>query len=226
MEGFPFQIEVIKTERKRSATIGVEGERVTLHVPVTLSDQRIRNLVTKRTPWIKTKLFAESQRLAVKPKEYVSGETFAYLGKHYRLKVQNGSIPSVKMKNGYLVTTIEHAESDEEEKIQSLLEGWYLSHAEQRLKEKAERFAKVIGVAPLSISVTSYKSRWGSCSSKGDISFNWKIIHAPHRIIDYVVVHELCHLLEHNHSPKFWKHVERYVPDWKACRQLLRSSYT
>ena len=63
---------------------------------------------------------------------------------------------------------------------------------------------------------------WGSCSAKGDISFNWRIILAPHSVVDYVVVHELCHLLEHNHSPKFWKEVERYVPDWRNQRDWLK----
>jgi len=225
MDGFPFKVEVIKTKRKRSASIDVVGECVQLRVPVTLSDERIRDLVTKRTAWIKSKLRSEAQRPPVKPREYVSGESFPYLGKNYRLKVIKGDVPSVKMKNGYLVTTIAEAETEKSEQIKPMLEGWYRSHAERRLKEKADRFSKIIGVSPSSISVTSYKSRWGSCSSKGDISFNWKIIRAPHRLIDYVVVHELCHLLELNHSTKYWKHVARYVPDWRECRHLLRGSF-
>lgn len=67
-----------------------------------------------------------------------------------------------------------------------------------------------------------YKSRWGSCSTTGDISYNWKIVMAPHRIVDYVVVHELCHLLEHNHSAIYWRHVERIIPDFKKCGEWLK----
>jgi predicted metal-dependent hydrolase len=78
------------------------------------------------------------------------------------------------------------------------------------------------GVNPASVTVKNYKSRWGSCSTKGDISYNWRIILAPHSIVDYVVVHELCHMLEHNHSSKYWKHVERHVPNWRECREWLK----
>ena len=111
---------------------------------------------------------------------------------------------------------------DTKNTIRSLLEHWYRSLAEKRLGEKTVRLAGVIGVNPASVTVKNYKSRWGSCSTKGDISYNWRIILAPHSIVDYVVVHELCHMLEHNHSSKYWKHVERHVPNWRECRQWLK----
>ena len=76
---------------------------------------------------------------------------------------------------------------------------------------------------PRSVAVKDYKSRWGSCSAKGDISYNWKIVLAPHRIVDYVVVHELCHMLEHNHSSRYWKLVEKYVPDYRERRDWLKN---
>jgi len=79
-----------------------------------------------------------------------------------------------------------------------------------------------MGVAPNSISVRDYKSRWGSCSSKGEISYNWRIIIAPHQIVDYVVVHELCHLKHPNHSPEYWKSVKRVNPEYKEHRQWLK----
>ena len=94
------------------------------------------------------------------------------------------------------------------------------------MKEKVAWFAKVIGVNPKSIIVKSYKSRWGSCSPKGDLSFNWRLVFMPHPIIDYVVVHELCHILELNHSKRFWQHVERHIPDHRARRNALRQYQT
>jgi predicted metal-dependent hydrolase len=72
------------------------------------------------------------------------------------------------------------------------------------------------------VGVKEYKARWGSCSSSGDVTYNWRIIMAPHHIVDYIVVHELCHLLEHNHGPKYWKHVKSVVPDYKECREWLK----
>jgi predicted metal-dependent hydrolase len=222
MDGFPFQVEVIRTDRKRSASISLSNDSVKVTVPSTLSDNRIRDLVTKRTPWIKKKFQEQVDRPTPKAKEYVSGETFTYLGKNYRLKVLKGSSSSIKLKRGYLEVTLIEADNDPKTTIRQLLREWYKAHAKKRLIDKTKRFAKVIGVNPNSITVKDYKSRWGSCSVQGDISYNWRIILAPHSIVDYVVVHELCHMLEHNHSSKYWKHVERYVPNWRECREWLK----
>ena len=189
-----------------------------------MSEERIRDLITKRTPWIESKLKEQSEKYILKPNKYINGEVFSYLGKDYRLKVITGDRVSIKMKNGYLVAIIlDTVAEQEQEQIKPLLEDWYQSHAEVLLKEKIKRFTKVIGVTPKSVSVKNYKSSWGSCSNRGEISFNWRIILAPHRIIDYVVIHELCHLLEHNHSSRYWKLVEQHVPDWRDCRNWLKN---
>ena len=189
-----------------------------------MSEERIRDLITKRTPWIESKLKEQSEKYTLKPNKYINGEVFSYLGKDYRLKVITGDRVSIKMKNGYLVAIIlDTVAEQEQEQIKPLLEDWYQSHAEVLLKEKIKRFTKVIGVTPKSVSVKNYKSSWGSCSNRGEISFNWRIILAPHRIIDYVVIHELCHLLEHNHSSRYWKLVEQHVPDWRDCRDWLKN---
>jgi predicted metal-dependent hydrolase len=223
MEGFGFQVEVLRTGRKKSASIQLDGDLVKVSVPQTLSDKRVRELITQRTPWIKTKLRELSDRPEFKPKEYVSGETFPYLGKNYRLKVLQGDDCLVRLKNGRFIATISN--SDEPQSlVQELLSEWYRNHAEMRLREKTERLAKIVDVAPRSVAIKTYKSRWGSCSARGDITYNWKIILAPHRIVDYVVVHELCHLLEHNHSARYWKHVERYVPNWRDCKDWLHKN--
>ena len=222
MDGFPFQVEVVRTDRKKSASIRLLGDLVKVSVPMTLSDSRIRNLVTKRTPWIKNKLQEQSDRPTILPREYVSGETVTYLGKNYRLKVLIGEQPSIKLKRGYVEATVIKTDADPKNTIRSLLEHWYRSLAEKRLGEKTVRLASVIGVNPASVTVKNYKSRWGSCSTKGDISYNWRIILAPHSIVDYVVVHELCHMLEHNHSSKYWKHVERHGPNRRESREWLK----
>ena len=222
IEGFDFPVEVIRTDRKKSVSIYFEKDSVKVRVPKSLSERRIRELITRRAPWIKKKIKEVLDRPSVKQKEYVSGETFLYLGRNYRLKVSRGEENSIKLKGGYLVATTLINDRSPEETIRSMLVSWYRQHAENRLGEKTDRLAKIVGVLPNSIKVRDYKSRWGSCSSSGDISYNWKIILTPHRIVDYVIVHELCHLLEHNHSRQYWKHVERYVSDWRDCRDWLK----
>ena len=223
MEGFAFQVEVIRTDRKKSASIQLAGNLVKVRVPKSLSDKRVRELIAKRTPWIQAKLKEQSARPVPKSKEYVSGESLSYLGKNYRLKVVSGAGSSIKLGNGDLIVTIPEGKQ-QQNTVRHLLENWYRTRAEILLREKTERLSKIIKVSPGSVSVGNYKSRWGACSSKGDITYNWKLILVPNHIVDYVVVHELCHLLEHNHSPGYWRHVERYVPDWRECREWLKSN--
>lgn len=222
MDGFPFQVEVVRTKRKRSASIGLSDGGVKVTVPASLSESRIRDLVIRRTPWINRKLQERSERPVPIPREFVSGETVAYLGKNYRLKVLQGDCSSIKMLRGYIQVTVPETDTDPSSSVRTLLTDWYKTHAVTRLKDKTQRYSQMISVSPHSVSIKDYKSMWGSCSVKGDISFNWRIILAPHSVVDYVVVHELCHLLEHNHSPKFWKEVERYVPDWRNQRDWLK----
>lgn len=222
MDGFEFPVEVIRTDRKRSASIYLDGEGIKVRVPKGLSDSYVRDLIEKKSPWIKRKLREAELAVPPRPKEFVSGETFSYLGRNYRLKVLSGDTSSLKLRGGYLEATVSGSFGTREEEVRSLLVDWYGKHARERLEEKTRRYAKILQVEPKCVSVKDYKSQWGSCSTTGNISYNWRIVMAPHRIVDYVVVHELCHLLEHNHSPDYWRHVERIVPDFQECREWLK----
>ena len=219
-----FPVEVKRTNRRKTASIKIEEGKVQVIIPKTLSKKGLQKLIQKKTPWIRRKLKDQSEYALAKQKEYVSGESFAYLGKNYRLKLTQNDSDAVKLKGGRLVLGVDEdlSETDREVFVKGALEKWYLSHAEDRLREKTARYAKIIGVKPSSVTLKSYKSRWGSCSSKGDISYNWKIIMAPHHIVDYVVVHELSHMIQLNHSPAYWRSVERFIPDYQQCRKWLK----
>ena len=231
MEEFGFPIEVVRTNRKKSASIQLEGGLVKVRVPKWLSHRRVRDLISKRTPWIQSKLKQQSLRPCPQAKKYVDGEVFYYLGKKYPLKVVAAPFPtvenpesvaSVKLKHGNLLVTIGE-QSPKALGVKGLLEHWYQRCATAHLKKRTAQLAQRVGVTPTSVAVRHYKSRWGSCSSHGAITYNWQIMAAPAPVVDYVVVHELCHLLEHNHSPRYWKHVTRHVPDWKDHRAWLRT---
>ena len=213
-------IEVVRTKRRKTASIKVIDGVVQAIVPDQLSDARVEGLIQKRIPWIRRKLREQSQAVLPKPKEYVSGESFTYLGRNYRLKVLRGNDQEVKLKGGYLEVGV--SKKPKEGDIRNALVEWYEEHALNRLTEKTNRYAGIMGVSPNSIVARDYKSRWGSCSSKGDVSYNWRIIIAPHHIVDYVVVHELCHLKHPNHSPAYWKSVKSEIPDYEVCRQWLK----
>ena len=217
-------IEVIRTDRKRSVCIQIDGQKVRLRVPHTLSEKHIRELVVQRSAWIRQKLALQAQIRPVRPKEYVNGERFAYLGRHYRLERVAGDRGGVKLHQGRLQVTVSTGLADAAAArfIRAQLQTWYKTHALARLTEKTERYAAILGVEPRSVRIKSYRARWGSCSLTGEITYNWCIVIAPHRIVDYVVVHELCHILQHNHSPGYWRAVERVFPDYRQCRAWLR----
>lgn len=224
MSGLGFQVEIIKTDRKKSASIQLKDGQVRVRAPRSLSDKRINDLIKKRAPWIKEKLEEYSNRPQAITKKYEDGEIFSYLDRNYELKIVEGDEEAVKLKNGCFVVSICKEDFGENIKAQNLLLDWYRDHAFKYLQERTDKFANIIGVSPFSISIKNYKSRWGSCSINGAIDYNWKIIQAPKKVIDYVVVHELCHLIEHNHSPKYWSYVEKFMPNWKESRDWLKEN--
>jgi len=217
-----YTAEVIRTSRRKTASIKVNEGKVSVIVPSSLSLDKIESLLIKKDRWIKEKLVLHDQIVATKSKEFVSGESFSYLGRNYRLKIVEGQYPDLKLHQGRFVASVRYKEVNNAPSIKQMLIRWYKQHAESKLIEKTQRYAKIIGVAPASIGIKSFQSRWGSCSSTSDIVYNWKIIMAPNRVVDYVVVHELCHIHHHNHSPQFWQLVNRYCPDYIECKDWLR----
>ncbi|MFT6909381.1 MAG: putative metal-dependent hydrolase [Oleiphilaceae bacterium] len=213
--------KVIRTSRRKTAQVRVDEGKVSILVPDDLSDSRVDEILTKKTQWIRGKMYLHGQALSVQPKEYVSGESFSYLGRNYRLKVLKGSEQPMKLLNGRLQVTLPTG-SNSPQSVREALIDWYSSHAEAKIQEKAARYTSVIGVKPTSVGIRDFKSRWGSCHLSGDILYNWKIVIAPNRIVDYVVVHELCHLKQHDHSDKFWKLVSQVIPDYAECKEWLR----
>jgi hypothetical protein len=221
VRGQDFIAEVIRTKRRKSATVKVEEGKVSVVVPESLPDTRIEALVSQKTRWVREKLKIHENSIVVRPKEYVSGESFTYLGRNYRLKVNTAADATVRLLGGRLVVALPGGDN-RPERVRDALTGWFRKHAEVKLREKSERYAKIVGVAPSSVDIKTFKSRWGSCSTGGRIQLNWRIIITPNRVVDYVVVHELCHLRQHDHSPMFWKCVERVLPDHQECRDWLK----
>lgn len=224
VQGNGFQAEVVRTKRKKTAAIKIDAGKVIVMVPKFATTPQVEELVSKKTRWIRDKLLRQQDYHTPKPKEYVSGEYFTYLGKDYRLDVISGSAGKVTLLNDKFVVHAPPSVKKRDRYIHNALTKWYRKQAYDELRGRVDHHAKTVGIAPASVSIRSFKSRWGSCSAQGHIQFNWKIIIAPIRIVDYVVVHELCHLIEHNHSPRYWKCVERVFPDYRDCKDWLKEN--
>jgi len=217
------RVEVVRSIR-RTAALHIIGSDLQIRVPEHICDERVAAFLKRKRPWLRSKV-AEIQLLQPhRTKELVSGESFPYLGRHYRLKIQEGHQVGVCLSGGYLKATIRPTDQGEHRtlRIQQYLQNWYRSRALERLQEKTNRYAQQIGVSPAGVSVRNFKSRWGSCDKQGQVVFNWNIIKAPHAIADYVVVHELCHLIHPNHSKDYWQLVGRFDGDYSEHRQWLK----
>ncbi|MCX7096925.1 MAG: SprT family zinc-dependent metalloprotease [Methylococcales bacterium] len=221
IQGNGFVAKIVRSARRTTAAIKIQKGVVYVMVPETLPINTITALVNNKSRWIKEKLAIQQEITAIKPKAYAAGESFPCLGKNHLLKIVPGRA-MVRQQHDELMVFIPEQTLEPAKAIQQLLLKWYKQQANTVLTEKTQHYAKIIGVMPTSITIKSFKSRWGSCSSSGGIYYNWKIIIAPEQIVDYVVIHELCHILHHNHSPAFWQAVAIYCPGYRDCGAWLK----
>lgn len=220
-----YPLEIVRTNRKKTTGLRVLWGKVKLSVPKGLSDETIADILSQRKDWIKERIQAQSNIKQTGPRQFIEGEQFPYLGRKYKLQIAFGLATASKaeLKSGRLQVTIPANLEGEVRTaaVKKTLERWYRECATKKLQEKTDTFAQIVGAKPEIVKVRTYKARWGSCSKENVISYNWRIIMTPLRIIDYVVVHELCHLLEHNHSPAFWNQVRCYMPDYEERQKWL-----
>jgi len=162
-------------------------------------------------------------------KEFISGEQVLLLGRKYRLKInevqgENSKEPYVAGKR--VIISIGRQLNQEVKKgiIRNALVKWYSAQITEIIVQRINRYGKQLGITLPSVIIKEQKKRWGSCSSKGILRFNWRIAMAPISIIDYIVVHELSHLKIKNHSPDFWKLVSMSLPDYQERRKWLKSN--
>lgn len=218
-----------RTARRKTVAISVGHEGVRVLAPSDLDDERIHAIVRKRGPWLlrKTLAFAELGSNPV-TREYVGGETFHYLGRPYRLKVipDEGAISTrIRLRGAWLEAPVlpDAAPLIRRSAIRSGLRQWYNQRAKKVFPERAALVAKLIGIDKPSLQVVEQSKRWGSCNAKGLIRLNWRLVMAPLPLVDYVIAHEACHILEHNHSRQFWRKLEIVMPDYETrVRQLDR----
>ena len=220
--GKGYFVQVVRTSRTKTATINVIEGRVSITVPKKLTTSKIIDVIDAKHTWIIEKLAIHEQLSPPRKKELVSGEAFAYLGRNYRLKIVHDEWQRTKLFQGRLTVTLPR-DVHQDYFIKKALVNWYKLQAIKKVQDKVERYQKIVGVETDIVRIKDFKSRWGSCTPYGDLEFNWVVVMAPNRVFDYVVVHELCHLLHHDHSPQFWREVERVMPDYQECKDWLKT---
>jgi hypothetical protein len=215
--------ELEHRSRKSLAITVYPDLSVKVVAPPSATLERVKSKVKKRASWIqKQKLYFEDFLPASPPKKYISGETFRYLGRQYRLKVFKSKREEVKLKGKYI--TVYTANKNNTTKVRKLLNAWYRDHArrrfEDRIKALLPKLKKHKPKQP-TLQLKKMAKRWGSCSVNGKILLNPELIKTPSQCIDYVIMHELCHLVIPNHSPSYYKLLKKMVPDWEEVRSKL-----
>lgn len=216
-----FIAEVIRSRRRKTADVRVEQGVVTVIVPRNLPDERIDRLLADKRGWITEKMRVQREARPASARRFVSGEAIPYLGRHYRLKVVDGPFKAPKLNKGHLMVSVPGG-AEATPMIRNAIIRWYRHRAAKTLKAKVDRLAPMVGVTPRRVEVKAFRSRWGSCTATGNLAFNWRIMMAPSRVVDYIVIHELCHLIHHDHSTAYWREVARVMPDYEVYREQLR----
>jgi len=219
------ECDVDFSRRRTLAIIVNHNGEVKIAAPKGTSRTVIVDWVNSKSGWIIKKLnqFRDAQ-LEMFPQEYAHGELIMFLGKKYPLHLEIDlarSQPAAIFSQGALLVRTPVADTGS---IRQVVEAWCRNAAEEIVRQKVEHFQEIINVRPNRVTIRRQKTRWGSCSTKGNLNFNWKVIMAPVEVIDYLVIHELCHLIHHNHSPEFWNLVAGYLPDYKVRRAWLKQN--
>jgi predicted metal-dependent hydrolase len=223
-EEISYQVRFLASKSGKIAIHIHPNGSVQVDAPAGSELRDVKQVVQKRARWLTQHLTRiREQQSEVLPRRYISGESHFYLGRRYSLKVldSDGAKPAVKMFRGQLqIDTLDRSA----ETIKGLLWSWYLSHAREVFQRRTAALAPGIiwlkGYIP-PIKLLTMKKQWGSCSPKGNILLNPHLVKAPRECIDYVILHEICHLQEHNHSPEFYRLLSQLMPDWKTIKARL-----
>lgn len=212
------EFEVRRSSRRKTLGLTVDraGELI-VHAPETASRDELNRWVEKKLLWVHQKRLLKNENgQKTNRLELVSGECIAYLGKNYRLKIIKDQPVPLRF-DGHWFLLREKDRPDAPAHFQR----WYQETGAEWLKKRIKIWEPRTGTSASKIAVSDLGFRWGSCGKIGTLNFNWRLLQLPVRLIDYVIVHELVHLHEHNHTPEFWRIIGRVIPDWQERKDEL-----
>jgi len=215
-------VRIVKKDVKHiNLKVKPSGE-VILTAPAGSNERDIEYVLKKRADWIDKKIAFFDAHRDVHEKEFVSGENFCYLGRNYRLKVIESKEEGVKLQRGYLQVFVK--DTTNYEKKQRLIKAWYTQKAKIHFQKAIEKYKPIVKQEIETVRIREMKTRWGSCNpSKGYINLNLKLIEKPTECIEYVVFHELAHLVHADHSAKFYNYLSLFMSDWEKRKDRLEA---
>lgn len=216
---------------RRTMVISIdEKAQVTVYAPMYSTEKEICSFIRDKACWIMEKVEeANHNKQILKNKKFDHGQEFLFLGKKYKLEVLEKKVKRCQIQfdgKKWTASVPERLEHKQKESIiKNALVKWYRHQAKEVLGGRIFHFSRTLGVEPKTVAIRTQKQIWGSCDfNTQSINLNWQIILSPMNVIDYVVVHELCHLIVPNHSKRFWKKVEKIIPNFKEQKKWLRTN--
>ena len=211
--------DIVRSPTRKKLTISVERDRrVVVHAPEGTSDEVVHQIVDAKRQWVLSKL-SHSQKYQDRAhppgKEVVSGESAPFLGKDYRIELGETESGQVEFAESFKVPPAYEA------KRREVLKEWYIAQAKERILPRVAERGRELGVAFKSAKIVDNRYRWGSCTAEDSVTYNWRLVKAPMFVIDYVIVHELAHLMEGNHTSAFWNIVRANSPKMEKAKVWL-----
>jgi len=222
LEGQTISYTVRRSPRARHIRLEISTKTgLTVVIPKSHRLVQVPDLLRSKKRWVLDKLRKYGEvRLPSHQNELKTGDVIPYLGRNLELIVRiNCAEPdSVHLEKNRIIVNL----TSRNPRLNLALEGWYRRQAEKLIGQQVELLCSRLGVSYGRLTIRQAKTRWGSCSQKGNLNFNWRLIMAPEPIIDYIIIHELAHLKELNHTKRFWQLVAEYCPRWREHRRWLK----
>lgn len=216
--------QLLPGSNRQTTDIVLERDgQITVHPPLWMTPEQVDDTVLSKRMWIYRNLAEWRDLNATRVvREFVSGESFLYLGRNYRLQLVSDQTEPLNFKEGLFRLSREVIDIGGKDAAHQAFETFYKDKGLPRIKNRVDYFALKAGVEVNSVLVKDLGYRWASCTKNGDLHFHWKCLMAPLTIIDYIVVHELCHLHHRDHSDAFWNEVDKVMPDYRERKEWLR----
>lgn len=221
---FPFDYTIKKSARAKNMSLRIDQEgQVSVTIPKRVNEKSAHAFVEKKSDWIILHL----EKIPDRPTfDFITGEKLPYLGEKIKLYIRQKDIKHAKANivGDSIIVFINNEDSSSKKLIKEAITKCYKKNFREIVTEGVDEYNKHYNFKYNRIALKDNKTNWGSCSSKGNLNFNWRLIMAPMEILDYVVIHEVCHLKEQNHAEGFWKLVEEQCPDYKVKRKWLKKN--
>jgi predicted metal-dependent hydrolase len=212
----PIPIDQLIRSRRRSISLMITKEaKLIVRAPHAVTDSYIQQVIQQKSAWIVQKQEYFRRKPQAVAKNFLEGEEFLFLGKSYPLKIVDDLPKAVLLEDTLKISAMVLGNARQH------IYGWYKSQALEYISQRVSQLAQANGLVYQHVGVNDAQTRWGSCGYKGTLNFSWRLIMAPPRVIDYVVIHELMHLKQRNHSRLFWQEVKKCIPDYKSDEHWL-----